>query len=394
MTNNKKPNIRIAIIGSGFSATFHIENYKKVHGIEVEIAGIFSRNIQKTKDFAKIHQIENVYHSLEDVLTDQTIDMVDICTPNALHEEFAVKVLESGKHVAVEKPFTGVFSKPNNIDEWNECLKKALNSSDKMIKAEIDSKKNILYAENWVYAPGISKAINLLNVSNSRILIIVAEESHSGTHSKYAMNWETSGGGSLLNKGCHPLGGSIYLKNLEGSRISSNAIKPDWVQASTTNLTKSNAFIEDSNNLIRTGWANCEDWGHMIVGFSDGSIAQIGANDTSLGGINNFMTIYSTQSVIKINMNPNDSVMSYSTNQKAFENEYIREKVETKAGWQYTNPDEDWINGFPQEMQDFCESIAYNRPPLSNSQLGRSVVQTCYSAYLSAHSGSKIKISG
>ncbi len=96
MTNNKKPNIRIAIIGSGFSATFHIENYKKVHGIEVEIAGIFSRNIQKTKDFAKIHQIENVYHSLEDVLTDQTIDMVDICTPNALHEEFAVKVLESG----------------------------------------------------------------------------------------------------------------------------------------------------------------------------------------------------------------------------------------------------------------------------------------------------------
>ena len=223
---------------------------------------------------------------------------------------------------------------------------------------------------------------------------IVAEESHSGTHSKYAMNWETSGGGSLLNKGCHPLGGSIYLKNLEGSRISSNAIKPDWVQASTTNLTKSNAFIEDSNNLIRTGWANCEDWGHMIVGFSDGSIAQIGANDTSLGGINNFMTIYSTQSVIKINMNPNDSVMSYSTNQKAFENEYIREKVETKAGWQYTNPDEDWINGFPQEMQDFCESIAYNRPPLSNSQLGRSVVQTCYSAYLSAHSGSKIKISG
>ncbi|MQG18228.1 MAG: Gfo/Idh/MocA family oxidoreductase [SAR202 cluster bacterium] len=394
MTNNKKPNIRIAIIGSGFSATFHIENYKKVHGIEVEIAGIFSRNIQKTKDFAKIHQIENVYHSLEDVLTDQTIDMVDICTPNALHEEFAVKVLESGKHVAVEKPFTGVFSKPNNIDEWNECLKKALNSSDKMIKAEIDSKKNILYAENWVYAPGISKAINLLNVSNSRILRIVAEESHSGTHSKYAMNWETSGGGSLLNKGCHPLGGSIYLKNLEGSRISSNAIKPDWVQASTTNLTKSNAFIEDSNNLIRTGWANCEDWGHMIVGFSDGSIAQIGANDTSLGGINNFMTIYSTQSVIKINMNPNDSVMSYSTNQKAFENEYIREKVETKAGWQYTNPDEDWINGFPQEMQDFCESIAYNRPPLSNSQLGRSVVQTCYSAYLSAHSGSKIKISG
>ena len=394
MNKNDKPKIRIAIIGSGFSATFHIENYKRVHGIEVEFAGVFSRNKQKAKDFAQNHQIGKVYNTLKVLLQDDTIDMVDICTPNALHEKFVVKVLQSGKHVAVEKPFTGVFSKPKNIDEWNQCLKKALTSADNMIKAETDSKKNILYAENWVYAPGISKAISLLNSSKSRILRIVAEESHSGTHSKYAMNWETSGGGSLLNKGCHPLGGSIYLKHLEGSRISRNPIKPDWVQASTENLTKSDAFIEDSNNLIRTGWVDCEDWGHMIVGFSDGSLAQIGANDTSLGGINNFMTIYSTQSVIKINMNPNDAVMSYSANEKAFENEYIREKVETKAGWQYTNPDEDWMNGFPQEMQDFCESIAYSRPPLSNSNLGRSVVETCYSAYLSANSGSRIKISG
>ncbi|GIS68225.1 MAG: hypothetical protein CM1200mP7_1740 [Chloroflexota bacterium] len=75
---------------------------------------------------------------------------------------------------------------------------------------------------------------------------------------------------------------------MEGSRTSINPIKPDWVQASTENLTKSDAFIQDSNNLIRTGWVDCEDWGHMIVGFSDGSLAQIGANDTSLGGINNF----------------------------------------------------------------------------------------------------------
>ena len=55
--NSNKPNIRIAIIGSGFSATFHVENYKRVHGIEVEFSGVFSRNPQKAKDFAKKHQI-------------------------------------------------------------------------------------------------------------------------------------------------------------------------------------------------------------------------------------------------------------------------------------------------------------------------------------------------
>ena len=47
MTKNEKPKIRIALIGSGFSATFHIENYKRVHGIEVEFAGVFSRDNQK-----------------------------------------------------------------------------------------------------------------------------------------------------------------------------------------------------------------------------------------------------------------------------------------------------------------------------------------------------------
>ena len=52
MNKNNKPKIRIAIIGSGFSATFHIENYKRVHGIDVEFAGIFSRDNQKAKDFA------------------------------------------------------------------------------------------------------------------------------------------------------------------------------------------------------------------------------------------------------------------------------------------------------------------------------------------------------
>ena len=76
MNKNEKPKIRIALIGSGFSATFHIENYKRVHGIEVEFAGVFSRDNQKAKDFAQNHQINKVYNTLEDLLQDETLLVV------------------------------------------------------------------------------------------------------------------------------------------------------------------------------------------------------------------------------------------------------------------------------------------------------------------------------
>ena len=77
---------------------------------------------------------------------------------------------------------------------------------------------------------------------------------------------------------------------------------------------------------------------------------------------------------------------------KAFESEYIREKVETKAGWQFTNPDEAWMNGFPDEIQDFCEAAATGREPVSGSLLGRDVVAVCYSAYLSAATGKRVDV--
>ena len=80
-------------------------------------------------------------------------------------------------------------------------------------------------------------------------------------------------------------------------------------------------------------------------------------------------------------------MLAYSSDSEAFANEYVREKVETTAGWQFTNPDEDWMNGFPHEMQDFVETAATGREPLSGSALGREVVAVCYAAYLSAGTG-------
>ena len=386
------PTVSVGIVGSGFAARFHTENYLRVHGIDVRLVGVHSRRPDAAAKFAKEYGFEKTYDTLEDLLSDPEVDMVDTCVPNRFHEEMAVQTLQAGKHVVVEKPFAGSFTPGQYPEDWQRCLEEAMAGADRMIAAERASGKRIMYAENFVYAPGVQKAKRLLESAGTSILRMVGEESHSGTHSPYAMEWTSSGGGSLYNKGCHSLGAALYLKYEEGLRRLGRRIRPAWVVGTVANLTHSEAFLSEAPPAIRTGWTECEDWGTLVLGFDDGTVAQISAADIVVGGIQNLLTIYAGRATIHVRTNPNDSVLAYAPDEDAFAQEYIREKVETRAGWQLTNPDEDWMNGFPHEVQDFCESAVAGRDPISGSFLGRDVVAVCYGAYLSAATGRRVDV--
>ena len=77
-------------------------------------------------------------------------------------------------------------------------------------------------------------------------------------------------------------------------------------------------------------------------------------------------------------------MLSYVPDEQVLGNVYIREKVETRAGWQLTNPDEDWMNGFPHELEDFCQAITNRQAPKSTLELARDILAVCYGAYISA----------
>ena len=384
--------VGVALVGSGFVARIHAASYRKVHGTRVRLNGVYSRRSEAAAEFAGNEGFERAYDSLEELLDDPNVDLVDACVPNRDHEDVAVRALRAGKHVVVEKPLTGSFQPGADPDGWERCRETALASAERMIEAERASGRRIMYAENWVYAPGVQKALRLLVAAETPILRVVGEESHSGTHSPYAMQWSTSGGGSLIVKGCHPLGAAIYLKYAEGLRRLGRRIRPIWVVGVVSNLTHSEAFGSASGSVIRTGWTDCEDWGTMTVGFDDGSVAQITAADTVVGGIQNVLSVYAGGATVHVSIVPNDAVLAYAPDGKAFSGEYIREKVETTAGWQFTSPDEDWANGFNHEAQDFCEVAATGREPLAGSLLGRDVVAVCYSAYLSAATGKRVDV--
>ena len=108
--------IRVGIVGTGFMAVAHIRAYQQVEGVEIgALCNPSGRNLDG--DFSDVHgnvgsdepvklDMANVvaYHNLEDLLADESIDLIDITTPTFLHHEQALAAIASGKHVICEKP--------------------------------------------------------------------------------------------------------------------------------------------------------------------------------------------------------------------------------------------------------------------------------------------------
>lgn len=387
----------VGIIGSGFSASLHAEALHKVYGINVTIRAVAGNNKERAEAFAKKHHIPIVYSNYRELLEDKEIDVVDLCVPNVMHAQIAIEAAQAGKHIICEKPITGFFGSLEDSTGQEGtyssiALAGALKSTDEILKAVEQNKVKFMYAENWIYAPSVLKAKRLLQAGGGTILDIRAEESHSGSHAKASKRLETAGGGSLLILGSHPIAAAIHLKYVEGRLKDGKPIRVQSVIADTSPITRVPSFEAESKHWMVTDWVNVETWASLIMTFTDGTKAVIFASFAVLGGIRNVLDIYTSNSVIKCNMTPNDGCMVYAPHSDIFAQEYIAEKLETKAGWNYTSPDEDWIRGYPQEMQDFMECIIEDRKPISDGRLARDVIEVIYSAYVSAETGSRVDI--
>jgi predicted dehydrogenase len=249
----------------------------------------------------------------------------------------------------------------------------------------------LCYAEDFVYAPPVAKLRRLMDASGGTILELRAEESHSGSHAAYARRWATAGGGSLLRMGSHPVGVVLQLKHHEGQRTHRRPVRAKSVFAECARLTHLPGIARDSLRMSTKG-EDVEDWSVAIITFEDGTKATVHANDITLGGVRNTVTAYLSNAVIQANINPNSAVAAYAPDAQVWGDEYITEKGETKAGWQFPSPEEDRMRGYPQELEDFVTAIRERREPLSGAALAREVVEVIYAGYLSAATGRRVEL--
>lgn len=95
---------RIGIIGAGWIAEKMAEAIAPLSGIC--IYAIASRSLEKANEFAERWNIEKAYGSYEEMVADNSIDLVYIATPHSHHYPHTMLALEHGKPVLVEKAFT------------------------------------------------------------------------------------------------------------------------------------------------------------------------------------------------------------------------------------------------------------------------------------------------
>src|SRR6516165_3816503 len=184
--------VRVGLVGCGFVAELHMYAYQRVYGLDAQVTAVAARG-DHVLDFAKKHQIRTSHRDFRALLADKEIDVVDICTPPALHATMIVEAAQAGKHVICEKPFTGYFGRGDDKTPIGKHVPKSF--MYERVMEEMDK--------------------TCAAIKSSGRLFMKAEESHSGSHAAHAAQWSMTGGGSLIRMGCHPLSTVLYLKQVE-----------------------------------------------------------------------------------------------------------------------------------------------------------------------------------
>lgn len=389
--------VRIGLVGAGFVGNIHARAYRRIKDLDVDIAAVAAVPLAQAEELAGRYGVEAAYDDYRRILERDDINLVDLSVPNHLHERFVIEAAQAGKHIICEKPLTGYFGGPGASDPVGATPKQlmfeeVLRSADRMIEAADENGIKLMYAENWLYCPAVQKALRLAKASGGAILEIRAQECHSGSHATYAKTWKYAGGGALVRLAPHPIGTAIYFKQQEGLQRDGEPITVASVTAEAGDLSKMPALQAQAERWLVDDWQDVENWCTVIMTFTDGSRALIQASDIVLGGMEDTLQLFLSNARIDCDMTHSGMVRAYAPTEQVFANEYIMEKVGTKAGWSYPSVDEEWLLGYPQEIRDFVEAVAFDREPLANAHLGREVMEVIYAAYLSAEEGRRIDL--
>lgn len=384
--------IKVGLVGCGFVSELHMYAFRRVYGVDVEVAAVAARG-DHVVEFAARHNIPRVYRSFAKLIADRALDVIDICTPPSLHAEMIVASMQAGKHVICEKPFAGYFGREGDRQPIGKHVPKAL--MYERVLEEMDATraaiertgKLFMYAEDWIYAPAVTKIAEILKATKDKILFMKGEESHSGSHAAHAAQWAMTGGGSLIRMGCHPLSAVLYLKQVE-AKARGETIGVASVTGDVGNVTA--GLKPEERTYVKANPVDVEDWGTLTATFSDGTKATVFSGDMIMGGVRNLIETYTSGGSLFANITPNTHLMSYQTSEEKLASVYITEKVDRKTGWQYVCLEEEWTRGYLQEIQDFMECAATGRQPLSDLALAYETIKVNYAGYWAAEDGRRV----
>ncbi len=379
--------IGLGMIGAGRATELHMNGLRRYSGAHVKFKTISARRQEQVMEAKKRYGFEKATLDYHDILNDPEIDVVDICTPPYVHEEMILEALAAGKHVICEKPLSGYFGMPGDLEPIGDAVSKQkmyehlLESMERVRNAVKKSGKKFMYAENFVYAPAVQKAAEVIYKKKSRILFAKGEESLKGSSSPVAGEWNRTGGGTLIRTGVHPLAAILYLKRVEAAARNED-IRVVSVTGNVARITPS--LSEYEHRHIAAKPHDVEDFGTVMLSFSDGSRGLVIATDTLLGGSKNYVELYCNDAAINCRLTMNNMMDTYFLDEDRLENVYISEMLPSKTGWNSPFLEDEIIRGYVDEMRDFMDAIYYDKEPLSGIEIAFDTTKIIYAAYMSA----------
>ena len=325
--------LKIGIIGSGRMGERHAHAYEKIRN--TELIGFADAITKKSESLAK--QFHKKSFSVMELLENNNIDAIHVCSSNAFHYENTMQALKSGKHVLVEKP-----------------MALSLNECDDMISESKKSGMNLMVGHTYRFYPSSLKVQQLLDTGNLGQIKLVTS---------YSLD-----PGFLQGKGKTP---NWALSKEMGGGVFFDAIHAIDLFRSWFHSEISEVYVPIMDKIYDEFTA--EQMGLATLRFENGIVGTIMPVSPTWGIRDNSTIIIGKKGVISVTYG--EEVKLGQKEWEEFDFQYRSRPVNHEHN----------LQGFINEISEFVKSIEENRSPLVTMEDGRKNLQVVLSMYESYH---------
>jgi len=311
---------KITMLGAGLIGRFYTISLQRLPDCEVSM--ICSTTEDEVKAFATEFGIPRWSIKIEEAINDQETDTVVIGLPNYLHKQAVTLAAKAGKAVLCTKPL-------------------GTNAREAKTMLDIVEEAGVFhgYLEDLVYTPKTLKALQAVkNGALGKILWARSRETHAGPHSDWFWDVERSGGGALVDMGCHCI-----------------EIARDFIG-------------KDIRPLEVTCWADtqvhpieADDHAIGLVRYENGAIGQFEVSWTFRGGMDLRDEIAGTEGTIWLNHWLRTGFEMFTS---VGQGGYVAEKAEGDIGWQFPVGDELIALGYVDMFRDMFQAMDSSTAPM------------------------------
>ncbi|MHA0858053.1 Gfo/Idh/MocA family protein [Paenibacillus sp. CMAA1364] len=336
--------IKVAVFGCGAIAERrHIPEYAANE--QVELVAFADPIIERANKMAETYGGKG-YASFEELLANEEVDAVSVCTPNYLHASMTIAAANAGKHVLVEKPMA--------------CTTE---EGEQMIEAARKNGVYLMVGHNQRLMPPHVKAKEILDSGKlGRVLNFRTSFGHPGPE-----GWSVDGAGSWFFRKEEAIMGAMGDLGVHKSDFIRYLLNDEVAEVA--------GFI---GTLHKEG-TEVDDNATCLLRMRSGAIGTLVASWTQYRGGDNSTVLWCEHGVMKIGTVEGDEVIVELTNGT----------VETyKVGAMSTNEKQ-----VPSGVIDaFVESIVTNTPPMISGEEGLKSLQVILAAFESQATGQFIKL--